>query len=203
MVSTRIWISGKRSLICRVGSNPFVPGIAMSIRIRLGRSDVASAMASSPFKASPATSISGSASRSSLTPARTMVWSSVIKTRILSVTGRLAERNGNPEPGAGPGLGNNLKRAAPLRHSFLHAEQPQAARVLAVRMDHRRVKALTIVHDFPAEQAVAPGQHDAHPLGGGMPHHVAQTFLKCPEQRSLDFRWQPLRQILRFKFELN
>ena len=67
----------------RVASIPSMVGIRTSISTTCGRSRSASVTASSPFDASPTTSMSSCASRIMRKPARTSAWSSTISTRTL------------------------------------------------------------------------------------------------------------------------
>src|SRR6266540_1801660 len=107
----------------RVASMPSTSGIRTSMRTTSGRRRRASSTASRPFAASPATSMSSSASRIMRKPARTSAWSSTIKTvRLMTRAGALraidtrlpaAGRRARRRPAAGRRV--SIARKAPAR----------------------------------------------------------------------------------------
>src|SRR5829696_7393739 len=84
MVTIRMPISGRSTLISRVASRPSIPGMRTSMRIRSGTSERPSSTASRPSLASPTISRSGSRLRSPRSPRRTRSWSSAIRSRFRS-----------------------------------------------------------------------------------------------------------------------
>src|SRR3990172_5021907 len=77
-------VSGSSPRIASVAATPSITGISRSIRITSGRSSLALLSACAPSSASPTTSSSESSARNIRKPWRTTLWSSAIRTRIVT-----------------------------------------------------------------------------------------------------------------------
>jgi hypothetical protein len=86
LVSATTSTSGISRRISLVASMPSITGISRSISTTSGTRRRAMATASSPLPASPTTWRAGSSSRNPRSPRRTTLWSSVIKTRIVTAS---------------------------------------------------------------------------------------------------------------------
>src|SRR3990172_4666923 len=130
IVKARTRTPGARLPISLVASRPLIPGIPMSIRTTSGISEQAASTASRPVLASPTTSMSGCASKSESSPARTIPWSSASNTRILLVFLHSFlnpfQRYPETDPGALSRLGPDRKGSAQEVNPLLHAPQSPA-----------------------------------------------------------------------------
>jgi hypothetical protein len=86
LVSATTSVLGSSRRISPVASMPLITGISRSIRTTSGSRRRAIRRASSPLDASPTTSRSGSNSKTIRSPWRTTLWSSVIRSRIVTAS---------------------------------------------------------------------------------------------------------------------
>src|SRR5262249_47800738 len=131
VVRMRILLAGAAAVIAAVAWIPFMPGIRTSISTTSGcRADVMLTPVA-PSAASPATSMSGSASRIIWNPRRSRDWSSTSRTRIIRPRrrpGAAARRRSSRRAGAGrPARRRHRRGFAPASRSGRRPRRPAPA----------------------------------------------------------------------------
>src|SRR6266404_1225212 len=165
-------------MIRRVASKPLSSGMAMSMTTTSGRSCFAIWTAWRPFSASPTMAMSGSASKSTWNPCRTMAWSSASRTVILLIRTSLFQVEGNfhGHGSSSVGLGFDSKTAIDQAHALLHAQQAQPffsfCRDLLLHFE-----SFAVVGDLNPEGVFELAQSRGYLSGLGMFGHIGQAFL--------------------------
>src|SRR4051812_16508280 len=157
----------------------------MSMRATSGLSARICSTASCPSTASPTTSMSGSASRIILKPARTSAWSSAISTRInVPPAPRAvwrARRSLHP-------FCTRLRSPPEHRNAFAHAHEALAGHG-AIRGMSRDATPIVAYVDLHVMLAVSDGHLGAR--GPGVLERVPERLLDDPEGRQVDARLEP------------
>src|SRR5262245_39666522 len=159
-----------------------------------GCDSVASFSADGPSPASATTDMSGCASTSAFSPARTTAWSSANSTRIvftvLSLVILARERHPDEHRRPLPRVGLDLERPADERRPFLHAEKSQFVFGTGRFANRLRIEAAAVVLHYHQQVIAAAFQDHAHATRRGVLAHVGERLHHDPVQVRLDVRRQ-------------
>ena len=118
-----------------------------------------------------------------------MVWSSAIKTLILSDMDVTTHCEDHADTGTGARTGLDLYCAPELLDAFTHAQQAKSV-LVPERGEVGGVKSDTVVLNLRLDGVFVPRQAESHVARLGMAQNICQRFLGDPEQDGLDLRRQ-------------
>src|SRR5215204_5449354 len=188
MVTIRMPISGRSTLISRVASRPSIPGMRTSMRIRSGTSERPSSTASRPSLASPTISRSGSRLRSPRSPRRTRSWSSAIRSRFRSPLLFSIEILGHHDAGAADDAELPAEQGDPLAHP---GQADPLAGAAAAAPGHEAPPVVPYLQPDPATPVGSQRggrtflEGEIHALGARVLADVVERLLHDPEDGGL------------------
>src|SRR5262245_46815733 len=172
-----------RSRKARATCSPSIAGMSMSSKAMSGRSVSMRSSAARPSPASATTSRSASASIVSLSPWRTIGWSSAMTMRISALVSAMGELHLQRDRRAG--AGDRLDHRPPVEEPRALDDTHQPGTVVRGSCARLRVEASTIVADRDGQESVTAPHRDLSLGRLRVLHHIVDGLLDDAKEQDL------------------